>query len=176
MDINPNLLLIAGIGAGLAILVNSGTPLGNAVSGALTTAGNVAQQSLGRMEKLNEYIDKGIGLVEKGVNQIGDAIDNSINVGAGTIPRLEPCPSGYRDDGFTCMRDVSCSTWCDGGRDALGNCWAWDLKTECVGADIKGKGSTCDDKENIDGLCYRRCPSGYKRVAGMPYLCRKENY
>jgi hypothetical protein len=175
-SVDPNLLLIAGIGLGLTFLVYSGTPLGNAVGGALTTAGNIAQQGLGRMEKISGYVDQGIAIVEKGVNQVSAAIENSIDVGAGTIPRLEGCPSGYRDDGFTCTKDLSCRTWCDGGRDALGNCWAWDLKTECSGPDIKGKGSTCDDKENVDGLCYRRCPGGYKRVPGMPYLCRKENY
>jgi hypothetical protein len=177
MAIDPNLLLIAGIGGGLALLVYSGTPLGNAVGGALTTAGNIAQQGLGRIEKVSGYVDQGIALVEKGVGEITSAIENSIDVGAGTIPRLEGCPSGYRDDGLTCLRDVSCRTWCDSSsRDALGNCWAWDLKTECVGADLKGKGSTCDEKENVDGLCYKRCPSGYKRVAGMPYLCRKNEY
>jgi hypothetical protein len=30
----------------------------------------------------------------------------------------------------------------------------------------------CGDRENVDGLCYTRCPSGKSRVAGMPYLCR----
>jgi hypothetical protein len=31
----------------------------------------------------------------------------------------------------------------------------------------------CENKDNVDGLCYNRCPSGKNRVAGMPYLCSK---
>ena len=39
------------------------------------------------------------------------------------------CNPGMTDLGLTC---TGCHTWCNSSsRDALGNCWAWDLKTQC---------------------------------------------
>ena len=32
---------------------------------------------------------------------------------------------------------------------------------------------TCHGKEDVSGLCYENCPSGYARQPGMPYLCTR---
>lgn len=120
---------------------------------------------------------------------------------AGTIPPVRGCHEfgdGLRDDGTSCWEDWKgmggggncrgggCNTWCAGGRDLLGNCWAWDLRTHCepITCDpIYDKGGCgcikvtdmdrrfCPDGEKIDGLCYNRCDPDKSRVAGMPYLC-----
>ena len=45
-----------------------------------------------------------------------------------------------------------------------------------TGGDLRAKQLTCDgygDRENVDALCYKRCPEGMRHVPGMPYLCFK---
>jgi len=95
--------------------------------------------------------------------------------GVGTVPPMKGCPEGYRDDGLTCFKDLTCRTWCDGDRDLFGNCYAWNLKTECSGPELIGKLSQgCDGgKESVDGLCYEPCPAGYSRVPGAPNICSR---
>lgn len=94
------------------------------------------------------------------------------NVGVGT---LAPCPDGWNDGGLICTRPLNCRTWCAGGRDIFGNCWAWDLRTECGGGTwgkMNGDMPCPSDREGKDGLCYKKCPADKPhRVPGMPYLC-----
>ena len=110
------------------------------------------------------------------------------NRGAGKLPRFKSCSEmglgpDYRDDPLTCWKDLRCRTWCNSSkRDLFGNCYAWDLKTECSGPDLKGKQAVCpgpdwagNSSEHTSleaGLCYKPCPKDKPRpVPGMPYLC-----
>ena len=37
-----------------------------------------------------------------------------------------------------------------------------------------GNGPSCNNgADNVDGLCYNKCPDGWEHVPGMPYNCRK---
>lgn len=74
------------------------------------------------------------------------AVKSTIDVGAGVFPDFQGCPTGMTDFGLTC------SSW-----------------TQTI-----AKSSSCaSDRENVDGLCYKKCPSSHpNRVAGMPYLCK----
>ena len=93
--------------------------------------------------------------------------------GVGTIPNKRGCGdyniTNCRDDGTSLWSDWRCNTYCNSSsRDALGNCWAWDLKTDCGGEGKIVKAlwerSYCPDgKEMIDGLCYNGCSEGYRR-------------
>lgn len=113
---------------------------------------------------------------------------DTVNRGIGRLPRFKSCSEmglgpDYRDDPLTCWKDLKCKTWCNSSkRDIFGNCWAWDLKTECSGPDLKGKqaacpgpewaGNTPEHTELKAGLCYKKCPSDKPNdVPGMPYLC-----
>jgi hypothetical protein len=53
--------------------------------------------------------------------------------------KLVDCPAGYKTYPLTCQKDLSCHTRCDGARDLFGNCYAWNLKTECSGPDTIGR-------------------------------------
>lgn len=38
---------------------------------------------------------------------------------------------------------------------------------------VMGNALKCpDDRQGIDGLCYKKCPDGWEHVPGMPYNCR----
>lgn len=126
------------------------------------------------------------------------------NVGAGVAKLPIDCPTdpGWVSYLLTCQLDLHCTgggchggacrTWCAGGRDALGNCWAWDLKTECDpiycdpivcndGPKTWGRYNAdnhrCPDHhpDYVDGLCYPSCPAGQIHVAGAPYNCTDPN-
>ena len=108
--------------------------------------------------------------------------------GVGLLPRFKSCSEmglgpDYRDDPLSCWKDLKCRTWCNSSkRDLFGNCYAWDLKTECSGPDLKWKqavcpgprwaGNTDEHTDYKDGLCYKACPKDKPNaVSGMPYLC-----
>lgn len=76
-------------------------------------------------------------------NAIRD-VQRSTNVGAGTLPQCRT------EQVF------------DKGWDGLNWRGLGGGQTSCG----------CGDRDNVDGLCYNRCPSGTNRVSGMPYLCR----
>ncbi len=115
---------------------------------------------------------------------------NTENRGTGKLPRYTRCSEmglggEYRDDPLSCWKDLRCRTWCNSSkRDLFGNCYAWDLKTECSGPDLKWKQARCPGPEwagNSDKhtdlkdlLCYKQCPKDKPAaVPGMPYLCYK---
>jgi len=87
---------------------------------------------------------------------------DSESVGIGTIPGLETywvksyswgatgCRSGASDKAFWGYHD----------------CYEWNLP--------RLRQICYDEKENIDGLCYTKCPKNLPdRIPGMPYLCAK---
>lgn len=89
------------------------------------------------------------------------------NVGIGKVVNLRSCPDsgypGWTDIGLLCSEPIQCGT-------------GWDFfKKGCWGGTIKPKKLSCDgygDREQVDGLCYVRCPADKpSRVPGMPYLC-----
>lgn len=78
------------------------------------------------------------------------------NVGTGRVPDAS-CDPGWS------LRGVGAASWCDDGPK-----WDfWNLRTS------KSNFSCNSGSDMIDGLCYDKCPVGYIRVPGMPYLCRK---
>lgn len=132
---------------------------------------------------------------EEGYHGVGPVCwADTHNRGVGKLPRYTRCSemglgADYRDDPLSCWKDLSCRTWCNSSkRDLFGNCYAWDLKTECSGPDLKWKQARCpgpgwagnDDNKQTghndlkDLLCYRKCPDDKPAaVPGMPYLCYK---
>ena len=98
------------------------------------------------------------------IKNLLESITNLADVGAGVPVELEDCPEGWTNDGLTCREPISCGE-------------GWDFFTEgCSGGNVRGRldnGGKCPDHhpEYVDGLCYRPCPAGYSRVAGMPYVC-----
>ena len=93
---------------------------------------------------------------------------DTFNVGIGKVIIMRSCEAsghvGWGDAGLFCVEPISCASGlefftkgCSGGRSA------W-------------KQFTCDDygdRENVDGLCYKKCPEGMQHVPSMPYLCYK---
>jgi hypothetical protein len=128
---------------------------------------------------------------EEGYHGVGPVCwADSENRGIGRVVKYKSCTEmglgpEYRDDPLSCWKDLRCKTWCNSKkRDLLGNCYAWDLKTECSGPDLKWKqmkcpgpewgGNTKDHTDLKDALCYRKCPPKLPNsVPGMPYLCFK---
>ena len=136
-----------------------------------------------------------------GFTDTGVRCENNQDVGAGRVPGLTPCQAGERDDGISCWAKTGevCADNCAAGWDGCKyrtarNCTSWGaLGTTCVGGDcIGGCRTTCapvesivrnaiqrgqtapnDWEERIDGLNYNKCPEGFGRVPGMPYLCSK---
>jgi hypothetical protein len=101
---------------------------------------------------------------------------DSFNRGVGTPVGLEPCPSGWNNDGLTCREPLG---WND-------RCVNWGLWwTGCAtGGAVRGRlngGGTCpntdpggprENTERVDGLCYKKCPPEKPHhIPGMPYLC-----
>ena len=101
---------------------------------------------------------------------------DSFNRGVGTPVGLEPCPSGWNNDGLTCREPLG---WND-------RCVNWGLWwTGCAtGGGVRGRlngGGTCpntdpggprENTERVDGLCYKKCPPEKpQHIPGMPYLC-----
>jgi hypothetical protein len=86
------------------------------------------------------------------------------DVGAG---KLKTCPPGWSDDGLTCREPLH---WDD-------HCVDWGLYyTGCYrGGTVLGKAASslgCPaGQDEVDGLCYDKCPKGMSRVPLMPYVC-----
>jgi hypothetical protein len=115
-------------------------------------------------------------------------IDFGYGIPAGIPQHLGPCPGGLNS------RDIAGTCWA--GKDicdvelpvCTGGCrfwWDWGPKAECT--EIKcTSGSitncphitkvltdrmTCGDKENVAGLCYDYCRSGYKKAPAASFWC-----
>lgn len=132
-----------------------------------------------------------------GFTDTGIRCENNTNVGAGRVPELSDCPPGWTNDGLTCREPISLGScpggWHDDGllcREPM----HWDSCCSrflggCVGCvrggEVRAKSSSggriqgrsqkgpADYEERIDGLNYNKCPDGFSRVPGMPYLCTK---
>ena len=117
------------------------------------------------------------------------ALCSNLTTDTGRIPNKAPCGDGLRDDGTSCWEDVkttggtcsggACRTWCDGDRDLLGNCYAWNLKTECdpvtcepivttgcgcIVTTLMDRQSCSADEDLVGGLCYPKCVNGTSRT------------
>jgi len=113
----------------------------------------------------------------RGVGPVCWAITQSR--GVGTPVGLEPCPSGWNNDGLTCREPLRWDGCCSRG--LFNECWG------CArGGAVRGRlngGGVCpntdpggprENTEKVDGLCYKKCPEDKPRhVPGMPYLCYK---
>jgi hypothetical protein len=101
---------------------------------------------------------------------------DSYNRGVGTPVGLEPCPSGWSNDGLTCREPLGWNDHC---------VWWGAWWTGCAtGGGVRGRlngGGVCpntdpggpsENTEKLDGLCYKKCPSDKPYpIPGMPYLC-----
>ena len=155
---NPDLesvkfLVIAGAGVALTAWVVAPSAFQSVVD----ATAKAVEQSANSISRLLDIQSMFIDLGFKGADEIKRAIENSIDIGAGSAKVLTGCPSGYRDDGLSCFYDLRCDS---GG---------------CKGPDLHWKQLYCPSgKDDIAGLCYNKCPPDYpRRVPGMPYLCRK---
>jgi hypothetical protein len=72
----------------------------------------------------------------------------------------EPCPTGYSDVGWLCSQyaDTYFKGWYNRGVGAL--------------PPADGTGCAASGKENVDGLCYTSCRTGYGAPPLLPYICR----
>jgi len=91
------------------------------------------------------------------------------NIGIGKVLQLRSCAEsgypGWTDTGLLCNEPIQCGK-------------GWEFFTKgCWGGTVRPKKMTCDgyddDRENVDSLCYRKCPPEMRHVPGMPYLCFK---
>ncbi len=108
---------------------------------------------------------------EIGYNGVGPVCwAETKNIGIGKVMKLLNCAEsgypGWTDTGLLCNEPIQCGKGLDFFRKG---CW---------GGRIRTKKLTCDKypehKDQIAGLCYRRCPPDKPRhVPGMPYLCFK---
>ena len=99
---------------------------------------------------------------EEGYHGVGPVCwASSQNVGIGTIPDLK-----FRAEQRTSWGSVGCT----GGRR-----FRFQGYNDCYNVTIQVPYQECkDNRENVVGLCYRRCPKELpNRVPGMPYLCFK---
>ena len=105
---------------------------------------------------------------------------------------MSSCNGGDVDDGLLCrvpLRGGNCNTWWDGCASRapgwLGGGCIGGVKTHCepiTGGNVYHKTlyggqetrtllGPAAGEERIDGLDYNKCPDGYSRIPGMPYLC-----
>jgi hypothetical protein len=94
------------------------------------------------------------------------------NVGVGTVP-TGSCKAGYTDFGLTCTSQLKVETKeCGRLRGLFGEDWGPKLCTSSTGGDTYSKTLACPaDRDNIAGLCYKKCSAGKNRVAGAPSQC-----
>lgn len=105
---------------------------------------------------------------------------DTVNVGIGKVLIMRSCyDSGHRHSdgtawdnaGLFCVERITCASGLE------------FFTKGCSGGRAAWKQFTCDDygdRENVDSLCYKKCPVKVKRdgteyswrhVPGMPYLC-----
>ena len=123
----------------------------SAVGGAVGQVAEVASKAVETAARsVNQALDvvnvvqqyNPVALVSKGINEI----EQSTDVGVGTIPSCRT--EHVFDKGW----DGALWRGLGGGQTTCG---------------------ICDGgRENVDGLCYSRCPSGKNRVKGAPTFCR----
>ena len=122
-----------------------------------------------------------------GFTDTGVRCENNMDVGAGRVPGLTPCQAGERDDGVSCWAKTGevCGDDCSKGwdscrrRGAFGECWG-GCPLSCSSVEgiartafQRGQSAPNSWEERIDGLNYNKCPDGFSRIPGMPYLCTK---
>lgn len=113
---------------------------------------------------------------DEGYNGVGPVCwAQTENVGIGKVLIPTSCPEmgrpDWTDTGLLCNQPLkwnSCA-W----RGLFKECWGG-----LEGGRIIAKSLTCraygdSHPDQIDALCYARCPEGMRHVPGMPYLCFK---
>lgn len=91
---------------------------------------------------------------------------DTFNRGVGTPVGLEPCPSGWVNDGLTCREPIT-STMdpCpEGSRDIAGTCWG---PTSQICGDDCSKGWDSCRRRGIFGMCLGGCREGCSSVDGI---------
>jgi len=141
-------------GAGYLLYTFYTSPLGNVLGEASDFAVNLVNQNVTAVSELSQGNTTSAyeANCRAGFNTyrpdcaIYNAVKSSVDVGAGIMPSFQGCPTGMTDFGLTC------SSW-----------------TNTI-----AKSASCgSDRDNVDGLCYTKCPASHpNRVSGMPYLCK----
>ena len=97
------------------------------------------------------------------------------NIGIGKVLIPASCGdmghSDWTDTGLFCNAPLvwnSCK-W----RGLFNECWGGLEGGQVIAKDLRCKPYGDNNPDQIDGLCYPRCPEGMQHVPGMPYLCFK---
>ena len=127
----------------------------------------------------NEQEDAGLcyDKCDKGYNGIGPVCWANKHDSNAKAPAKTPCPSNMRDDGTSCWLDtrpngVGTIPRTYGGGCSGGGCHTEGWNTHCDPIHCDPIGHTCDNKAEVAGLCYDRCPSGYHFAGGN--LCEPD--
>jgi hypothetical protein len=99
---------------------------------------------------------------ENGYNGIGPVCwANSKDVGIGIIPDLQ-----WYKERTTSWGSIGCTRGRKFRFSGYNDCYEYDI--------WKARQVCSEDRENVTGLCYRKCPKELPdRIPGMPYLCAK---
>ena len=169
MSSSSDTLLLVGVGAAALFVLNPSafSRAVDAASGAVEKAAEAATKAL---DINNQVID----IAKLVIDETAKAIQESVNVGIGVPLVFEPCREGFRNDGFTCFKDGGLRTYeCGRLRGAFGEDWGPKYCTDTWAPEAYSRKLVCGKgRENVDSLCYAKCPPGKNRVPGMPYLCR----
>jgi hypothetical protein len=99
---------------------------------------------------------------DEGYNGVGPVCwAKSKDIGIGIIPDLQ-----WYKEKTTSWGSVGCTRGRSFRFSGYDDCYEYDL--------WKARQVCSEDRENIVGLCYRKCPKELpNRIPGMPYLCAK---
>lgn len=170
MSLSSETLVAASIGACVLAYLIAPSAVGKAVD----AASSAVERAAGVAEKI---IDINSNITETAIDaakKITEAIENTVDVGIGVPLQFEGCREGFRNDGLTCMKDGGIRTYeCGRLRGAFGEDWGPKYCTDTWAPESYSQRLVCKGgRQNVDSLCYAPCPSGSRRVPGMPYLCR----
>lgn len=176
MDLSSETQTLLLAGAGALAVVYWIAP--SAVNKAIDTAAGAAERAAGIAEKVVDFsgdiAESAIDAAKKIADETKKAIENTVDVGIGVPLQFEGCREGFRNDGLTCMKDGGIRTYeCGRLTGAFGEDWGPKLCTDTWAPESYSQKLVCKGgRQNVDSLCYAPCPSGSRRVPGMPYLCR----
>jgi hypothetical protein len=174
MDPDTKLVVVAGLGAAMIVYFVAPEAVGKAIDAASTAVERAAGLAEKVIDFSSDVAETAIDGAKKIAKETKRAIENTVDVGIGTPLQFEGCREGFRNDGLTCMKDGGIRTYeCGRLKGAFGEDWGPKYCTDTWAPESYSQRLVCKGgRQNVDSLCYTPCPSGSRRVPGMPYLCR----